>query len=244
MFAIANNPLLVEIGDLTVTLRKLTHEWQLNYYWQTRGNDGAYDCRYLESDLDTPHQIDRIAMEAMADGIMLLPRLAPMPIVVRPYSPFILPANNSVTLYVTTPIWLTINFGQGVDRELPVQRLSETWMGPQTHEGELCFGSHTHARLDRDLLLKRPWRALTPVTIHNRCPSEFTLERLSIPAPYLSLHQRDDQLVTEALTMTLESENHRGIVNIEKIIDGEFITGPRKAAEKGVLVRTWENLFA
>ena len=244
MLAVANKPVYVEVGDLCLTIRKLVHEWQLNYHWEKKGNEGGFGCRYLEDHQETPETVERIAMQTMSDGLILTPRLADLPLVVRPYSPFMIPSNNRITLYFTSPVWLSINFAEGVSREFPVQQLSETWMGPPTPDGELCYGSHTHARLDESMLVKLPWRALTPIHLHNKSHSDFTLERLSIPTPYLSLYNDNDRLITEPLNITMDSENHQGIVNIEKVKRGELVAAPRKHSERGVLVSAWENLFA
>lgn len=244
LLTVADKPILVEAGDLCLTIRKQTHEWQLSYHWDKKGNSGGFSCRYLEESPSGLENVDRIAMEKMSDGVSLSPRLADRPIVVRPLSPFSIPAQNRITLYVTTPVWLQIGFAEGVNREFAVQQLSETWMGPRTHEGELCYGSHTHARLDRDMLVQLPWRALSPVTLHNRSKNDFVLERMSIPAPYLSLYNDAERLLTEPLSIQVDSDARQGIVNIGKVTQGERVAKPRKTAERGVLVSALENLFA
>ena len=242
--SVGDKPVYVEIGDLCLTIHKLQHEWRLNYRWEKKGNDGGFACRLLDDPPDTAATVDRIAMQTMSDGLKLTPKLADRPLVVRPYSPFTIPAQNRITLYVTMPVWLQVNFTAGVSRDFPVQQLSETWMGQPTHEGALCYGSHTHARLDRDLLLQLPWRALTPIHMHNKSQADFTLERLSIPSPHLSLYLSNQQLITQPLTITMDSENHKGIVAIEKVAGGKLISPPREVTERGILVSAWENLFA
>ena len=244
MLAVADKPVYVEMGDLCLTIRKLVHEWQLTYHWEKKGNAGGFDCRYLEQPSEKPETVDRIAMQTMSDGLLLTPKLADLPLVVRPYSPFTIPSNNRITLYFTSPIWLTINFAEGVSREFPVQQLSETWMGPPTQDGELCYGSHTLARLDEAMLVLLPWRALTLIHLHNKSSTDFTLERLSLPTPYLSLYDDNDRLVTESLNITMDSENQQGIVTIKKVKSGKLITAPRKHNDRGVLISAWENLFA
>ena len=245
LLTVADKPVYIEVGDLCLSIRKSVHEWQLNYHWEKKGNDGGYSCSYIDSFSAEPETIDRIAMESMSDGFSLIPKLADRPVVVRPYSPFTLPANNTITLYVSTPIWLNVIFAEGVTKELAVQELSETWMGGLTGNGELCYGSHTHARLDKDLLQHLPFRALTPTTIHNKGDSDLTLERLSIPTPYLSIHTNDKhQLITESLSITMDSSSHSGIVKIEPSSKDSRISTPRLTTDRGVLVSAWENLFA
>lgn len=240
---VADSPLQVEVGDLSLTLSRLSHEWQLNYAWSKKGNDGGFSCKFLDAAPRPRAETDRIAMEKMTTEVTLQPRLADRPVVVRPYSPLTLPARNRITLYVSTPLWLAVMFSPELQRELPAQQLSDTWMGALTGRGELCYGSHTHARLDPDLLLKRPFRALTPITIHNEGNQDSRLERLSIPAPFLSLYARDEQLLTEPLAIAMDSEKQQGVVEIGKLDDAAMVAQPRQRADRGILVNAWENLI-
>ena len=236
--------LQLELGDLSLLITRLKHEWQLHYQWSRRGNSGAFSCAYQEGEPEFEGSLDRIAMESMTTALTLRPALADRPVVVRPYSAMTIPGRNKITLYVSTPLWLIVEFSPGLRKELPLQQLSDTWMGPVTGQGELCYGSHTHARLDRELLLKRPFRALSPITIHNKNVDSLTLERLSIPAPFLSLYEIGGQLVTEPVTIAMDSEKHQGVVEIGPMTDTPLVAPPRMRADRGILVSAWENLFA
>lgn len=237
--------LCVEIGDLSLLINRQPHEWRLHYEWRRKGEGGAFSCRFEVTCESGQNNLERIVMESMPDTVTLLPMLADRPIVVRPYAPLTIPGNNSVTLYVGTPLWLGVDFSGQARKELPVQLLSDTWMGSLTGRGELCYGSHTHARLDMALLPKLPYRVSTPVTIRNKGRDSMKLERLSIPAAHLSLYLNDEGLlVTEPLSIVMEAETHQGIVEIGKAAAGKVFTPPREYADKGILVKTWENLFA
>jgi hypothetical protein len=128
--------------------------------------------------------------------------------------------------------------------ELPVQQLSDTWMGSLTGDGSLCYGSLTHARLDKALLANLPFRALTPISVNNQSSENFTLERLSIPAPYLSLYEGQEQLTTEPLSFVMDAKNHQGSVIIDPPGEGKRISPAREITNRGILTSTWENLFA
>lgn len=241
---VGRQPLQLELGDLSLVIARLKHEWQLNYQWSHRGNSGGFSCEYREAAPELDGSLDRIAMESMTGTLTLKPALADRPVVVRPYSAMTIPGRNRITLYVSTPLWLTVEFAPGLRKELPLQQLSDTWMGSVTGQGELCYGSHTHARLDKELLLKRPFRALSPITIHNKNVESLTLERLSIPTPFLSLYDEGDQLVTEPVTIAMDSEKHQGVVEISHLTDTPLLASPRKRTDRGILVSAWENLFA
>jgi hypothetical protein len=243
-WAVDDKPLKVDLGDLSLVAARHSHEWQLIYQWQARGDTGDFTVDYLTVSAEPKGSVDRIAMETMTGAVKLRPSLADRPVVVRPYSPLTIPGRNKITLYVSTPLWLQVEFSEQVKRELPSHQLSDTWMGALTGQGELCYGSHTHARLDRDLLPNRPFRAISPITIHNKSGNDCTLERLSIPAPFLSLFALDEQLVTEPLSIAMDAEKHEGVVRIGTLANAERITRPRKASDRGILVNAWENLFA
>lgn len=250
-WTVKEKPLRVEVGDLSLVISRQSHEWQLAYHWFKKENQGEFSCQYIDEFPEKPismgsrHKgVTRIAMESMTNEITFNPQLADRPVVVRPYSPLLIPANNKITLYISAPLWICINFSKKVKQELPVQQLSDTWMGLMTGKGELCYGSYTHARLDQDMLLRLPYRALTPVTMRNKSHADFTLERLSIPAPYLSLYAGAGQLTTEPLSIVMDSEKHQGVVEIGKVSGKKAITPPRQKADRGILVNTWENLFA
>jgi len=246
-WTVDDKPLQVDLGNLTLIAVRHSHEWRLNYRWQEREDNGGFAVGHrsdLSDNAEPGSAIDRIAMETMTGTLKLRPSLADRPVVVRPYSPLTIPGRNKITLYVSTPLWLQVEFSERVKHELPSHQLSDTWMGALTGQGELCYGSHTHARLNRDLLPDQPFRAVSPITIHNKGSEDCTLERLSIPAPFLSLFALDEQLVTEPLSIAMDAEKQEGVVQIGKLADAELVTRPRKASDRGILVNAWENLFA
>ena len=243
-WAVDDKPLQVELGNLTLVIARQSHEWQLIHRWQAREEKGGFSVDYVSGGSEPKGAINRIAMESMTEALGLRPCLADRPVVIRPYAPLTIPGRHKITLYVSTPLWLTVEFSDQVKRELPSHQLSDTWMGALTGQGELCYGSHTHARLDRDMLPGRPFRAISPITIHNKSHRDCTLERLSIPAPFLSLFALDDQLVTEPLSIAMDAEKQEGVVRIGKLADATLVTRPRKASDRGILVNAWENLFA
>ncbi|WP_317930273.1 hypothetical protein [Halioxenophilus sp. WMMB6] len=239
--------LLVAMGDLTLTIQRRPHEWQLRYAWQKQGALGDFRSEWVgeESLLDESAPTSRIALDRMTADVTLLPRLADRPVVVRPISPLTLAGQSKITLYVSTPVWLEVVLSERISEELPVQQLSDTWMGGVTGNGELCYGSHTHARLDASQLLNLPYRVLTPVEIHNKSSESRKLERLSLPCPYLSVFSTRGLLATEPLTITMDAEKSRGVVQIGAPQGSvKALTKPRKVTEKGMLISAWANLFA
>lgn len=236
-------PFQIRLGDLSLSIKRQTHEWLLNYHWQKLGNEGAFDCYFADDDNQTGTKTSRLAVNSESRVISLQAKLADRPVVVRPHSPLTIPAHHKITLYVSTPLWLGISLAD-IQIELPLQQLSDTWMGSLTGNGSLCYGSLTHARLDKSLLAKLPFRALTPISMNNQSNENFTLERLSIPAPYLSLYEGQGQLTTEPLSFVMDAKNHQGSVVIDPPGEGKWVSAAREIANRGILSNTWENLFA
>ncbi len=241
---IQDKPFYIAMGDLELTVSRLSREWRISYKWVKQGNEGQFSGRFIDRYCETEGISERLALESMTASISLKPKLADRSVIVRPYAPLTIPGQNMIQLYISTPLWLHLEFSAFAGIELPVQQLSETWMGSLAGDGELCYGSHTHARLERAQLLRLPFRALTPATIRNKGTENFTLERLSIPTTYLSLYEGEEQLVTESLTFIMEPENHLGTMEMGPAESVVRLAEPRKKTDKGILVNAWEKLFA
>ncbi len=233
----------LNIGHMKLAIRREIHEWQLFYQWQK--NEIAKEADDFDDTVFANKPNERMVLSELIPTIRMTPRLPDRPVVVRPFSPLTITANTKVTLYVTTPIWLGLELSGHLCKELPVQPLSDTWMGDLTGKGELCYGSKTHARLNKNLLSKVPHRVLTPIVLHNKSTTDSKLERLSIPMPYLSVFLIDNQLTTETLKFTMDPDNGQGIVKIHPSeAQHPRLFEARKTAEKGVLINAWSNLFA
>jgi len=235
--------LSIDIGDLSLTVSRSSYEWKLNYRWQKQGNEGAFNCAFSKKKPEEYANTDRVAMEPMSQALTITPKLADRPVVVRPYSPLIIPGKNRIILRVSTPLWISVNFSDEVSSEFPAIKLSDTWIGQPSGAGELCYGALTHAQLDEKLLLKLPYRALTPVTLHNTGGSMLKLERLSIPAPYLTLYEGATQLVTEPITIEVDPIKLTSNAHIGKLTGRAIVAAPRLKSD-GVLANTLQNLFA
>ena len=120
----------------------------------------------------------------MAGEIALTPALADRPVVARPEKPFCLPAGAEAVVYVSSPLWVVLSTAQDLKlAEIPIVRPSDTWLGPSTREGELCYASRTFLRLSLDNLPRRPHRATSMVRILNHADTALPLRALKLPAP-------------------------------------------------------------
>ena len=172
-------------------------------------------------------------------------KLSPRAVVVRHIQPIHLPAGTSVTLYVGTSLWLSLEQGDNVLVELPVARLSDTWFGPDTIQGEVCYAARTHARLSLEGSPPNPYKAMTPVTIKNHASHPLVLDRINLPIPHLTLYQQVttpslQRYWTSAITMTNTAAGSDAELKIEPnpptaCLNAEQLAPPREPLAAGIL---------
>lgn len=202
-------------------------------------------AEHLESPATTRH-----GFRASADLLHVQPALADRPIVVQPDDPLMVPAGEAITLYVSTPLWVRIAVGPDATtlQEFPSRRLSDTWFGPNTRHGDLCYAARTAGRLDLELIPRRFHRVITPVTVRNRGAEALPVERVQLPSQYLSLYETADRFLwTDALTLARESDDEGASVNIEKgapsdVPDAQRIHPPRETPKSGLVMSTFRTL--
>jgi hypothetical protein len=133
--------------------------------------------------------------------------------------------------------------------DVAATRLSDTWFGPSTMEGELCYATTTSGRLNLVDLPVRVHRAITPVRINNAGEKPLKLEKLSLPVPFLSLFDTGAHgLWTEEITL-----HHDERKDLAQVVVGAHPPSPyhqaqrvstsRKTAEKSILNKTFGALF-
>jgi hypothetical protein len=247
------------IGPLELWLERQAGTWQVSY----RRRGGAMESAIEVASPGVPLPDDarasggadlvttRHGFGRTAASVRLEPRAADRALVVDPARPFVLAPGEQVTVFVSLPLWLRITVG---DRhveldELPIHRPSDTWFGPSTRIGELCYAVRTSARLALDELPRRPHRAIAVVRIQNRASTRLPLARLRVPAPLLSIYgAAGGHLWTEALTLERQED---GEVAAVRLGDGPppEATGVRRLGEarrraaRGLLESSFGGLF-
>lgn len=183
--------------------------------------------------------------------VTLSPMLADRHVVVRLEVPFYVAPGESVTIYVSTAIWLAIAAGKPPRKltDFALVRPSDTWFGPNTREGEICYSSRSFGRVNlRDLTIL-PHRALTPVRVQNRGGRTMFIERLNIPVPALSLfHGADGSLWTEAIGMESEQDGGFAVVKYSRgpateAGNANLVQNPREPPESNIVARAFSALF-
>lgn len=205
----ANQTALWEIGPLKLAIQRRTDEWRIAYEPVQEVNPDTTNWQFQPAapDISTLDYANtaRYASGETAQTVWLRPLLADRALVSRPVTPLYVPAGETAIIFVGSPLWLRIEVGDPPVplQELPILRPSDTWFGPTTMEGELCYASRTYARLNLENAPIGPRHAVTQVTIQNRANTQLLVEHLKLPVPYLELFEASDGLLwTQGVTMT------------------------------------------
>ena len=172
-----------------------SHEWRL-----IRDRLDCHEDHEVEFDSDVDWRKEasddaetiRYGMTATSPEVYLVPMLADRMVVVRPEIPFNILGGQKVTIFVRTPIWVSVETGKDKIKlsEAPVERMSDTWFGPSTVEGQLCYAAKTHGVMDISEIVKVRHRAITVINIENEGKEVMYVERLNVPVKNLAIYAR------------------------------------------------------
>lgn len=243
------------IGPLTLIVRCLNNEWQIGQERKTDNlvNSDLCETRITDQLPDILAKNSRYVFHQTSGLLTLLPLMADRPIITRPQIPFYLTAGEEVTVYVSSSLWLELWVGASPRKSLEriaIQRPSDTWFGPSTRSGELCYASTTHCRLSLKDQPHRPHRAITPVLIRNQADTTLAVERLNMPAPSLPIYaSASGQLWTPKITLTRDKDGDMAALKIDKKAPKEAesalrISEPLNKIENGLLFRAFNAVFS
>ena len=246
-----------ELGGFRLSISLLDNEWQVRTIRASDPPDASEWRQWREQGVPVDDSaLQRFIRAGESGRLEIRPALADLPVVIRPYHPVHIPPESDVTFYVSTIVWLQLVIDTGrVLMEVPLRIPSWTWIGSDTMEGEICYGSQTAARLDPATLPANTWRAMSAVTVRNRGVDYLTLERFSFPAPMTPLFRQDDsgsgtlrRLWTPSLTIIGERSLATASIRIEAVPPAEAgpcteLTPARQLAERNHLVRTMDRIF-
>jgi len=180
----------------------------------------------------------------------LSPRLADRAVVSRPDLVFRLARQQEIIVFVSSPLWLLVSSGGQALLDTPIYRPSDTWFGPPTKEGELCYASRTACNLRLPDCPVRSHRATTAVTVRNLADTELLIDQLKLPVHTLHLFEAaDGRIWTQDALMERDSSNELAKVSgstspPEYALRPKPIAEPRQRAEPNAVVRAFSTLFS
>jgi hypothetical protein len=242
---------LWHVGPMRLSLTRRRQEISVDYLQNAEPRDARFFECPATSVLEGPGIVrNRYAFAETPEIVWVGPALADRAVVVYPESSFHVTAGESITLFCSTPLWIRVEVGASRVPllETPIERPSDTWIGPSTREGELCYATQTTARLERSSISRHPHRALTELRIRNAANDTLHLERVNLAVPYLSVYAaRDGGLWTESVVLERTSSATIGRFQIghpPAPSEVQKVTPPRLSSDPGgVLVRAFSALF-
>lgn len=240
------------IGPITLYFKRCLQEWQLSFERQEQAEPDFSTVSQSAACLPELLTAQRYIFRHSPTSFRLTPKLLERPVVIKTRQPVSIPAGEQNVFYISSPVCIQISVEQPDTplQEIPVQRLSDTWFGASTQHGELCYADKTHARQSLAEIPARPHRAVTAVTIENRSDNMLTIDKISIPLPYLALYGRKDgTLWTDPITLQHEGHSSLTRFRISKdlpagLTSADMLTAPRQQADKNSFVRAFTGIFS
>ena len=196
------------VGHLQLWLMRRGSEWLVHADWTgERAATAVWEELSSAPDMEAP---SRFLFRNAADGLELRPALADRPIIARPRSEVTIPGGNDTTVYIGTPIWVQLREENDSDllAEFPAERLSLSWFGRNTMDGEVCYATKTSARLDLENLPQLADFALTQVRIRNRTLHPLRFTHIKLPVRSLSIYRAGDgHFVTESVVLEQKDDS-------------------------------------
>ncbi len=241
------------IGPLTLWIERLQHEWRVAKEIDTEASEDVVEVSVPVriDDILGRGDVARFALARTANTIWIEPALADRPVITSPEKPFHVPAGESVRVYVGSPLWIRLATGSPPVplEEFPVVKPNDTWFGPSTREGVLCYASRTHARLDVANLPRRPHRAVTAVLVRNTADTPLKLDRMELPTPHLSLYATSDgHLWTQDVTLERTEDGENAALQLNDAppsaaLRPVLVSRAREEAPKHLVLRAFGSLF-
>lgn len=236
------------LGSLLVGVQRKAREWRVGH---EHFNTGEAILPVSDRPVDDLKTATRFVYAQPGERIKVIPALADRPVVTRPMSPLYLPPGEETILFVSSQVWVQMEAVELKTTllDVPSVQPSETWFGPSTLDGEICYATKTHGRLLLEDLPLQPYRAVTPLEIINESAAALKLERVSLPVPNLTLYASDSgSLWTQKIIMRCGKDSQHASLKIKKRAPYQadnpvVVASPRQVLSERVLVRAFSTFF-
>lgn len=240
------------MAGMDLSIIRQVREWQLQIHRTATQSEDNHSWHRDDRLPDSPlGELRRYVFRQTSAELKLLPRLADRSVVIRPVMPLFVPPGQDITFYVSTPIWLSCHV-EGQDTpllDIPVVRPADTWFGPDTVKGEICYATQVTGRLELNQLTPRAFRAVTPVQISNLGNDLMPVERINLPVPFLPVYAAESgRLWTPTLHVTAEARQKVPRIRIDNNISTEaghvtLLSPARRGSDEHALIRVFDTLF-
>ena len=241
------------VGAMKMWIAHFPGEWRVALKHEDVVDDEEISVRCPDEIVDPPDgaTLHRFATKSADTGLTIEPILADRSVVARPEIPFNVLPDDEARLFLSIAVWvrLSVRGTTSTLLEVPTIRLSDSWFGATTREGEICYASRTAARMNLANVVRRSTRAITSVVVRNRAEDRLSLERIALPVPALSLFgDVDGNLWTEEVTVERDREGHTAQVKLGRRPPKHAkkpikVSGARVPEAQNVIVRALHSLL-
>lgn len=240
------------IGDRVIAIKRGEHEWTVWNKETALEVDAPIAVGKLKADEHFFELATQRYMLKKTESVLTIePSLADRAVIVQPNKPFFVAPKEEITIFVSTPLWMTVLIaGQELPiLDIPFWRPSDTWFGPSTMKGDLCYSKYTDAKVNVDQLEIRAHRASTMVKIKNGQKEPLLIERLNLPVQALKLYRSEsNELWTDQISILQITEQSKPISYVkhsppENIESMELVSQSRELSEKSSFLSSVKNLI-
>ncbi|OGF99672.1 MAG: hypothetical protein A2Z86_11240 [Candidatus Glassbacteria bacterium GWA2_58_10] len=246
---------LWRIGPASFRIERLKCEWRILYDCSGDPQDNNAEVLVPLAQVTQPgpaSSLTRFGAGGTVESLQISPALADRPVVIRPEVPFFVLPNEEVNFYAGTPLWFRVEVGKRrtLLQDAPIIRPSDTWFGPSTMEGELCYANRLFGKLEISELSFRPHRATTVILLRNKGRKSIRLERFNLPVPNLSLYQSaESRLWTQQVTLDLGDDEHTASLGFKPVAPAaagkaKIVCEPRLKPDQNILTRAMNYLIS
>lgn len=243
------------IGPMTLVVSRLVNELRVSRCTSGAPSDTEVDIDVPsdDDDMGTNAAVTRYGLVDEDEMVLIEPVMPDRSVVTRPEEPLIVPAEESVNVYVGSPLWIRVSAGEPRRAlgDFPASPPQLTWWGPNTMVGEMCYATRTYGRLRLEEAKPGPHRVLTAARVVNRASTPLVIERLNLPVRTLSIYSENGstRLWTEAVTLDRGEGEELAELTVgtdpgADVDDAELVTPPRAAHAGNYLFRAFGKLFS
>ncbi|MBU2713139.1 hypothetical protein [Zooshikella harenae] len=243
-------------GCLELNILRLMHEWQVRFNHTNVALEEEQDhvtTKFENQNLTRFKALKRFVVARTQSQIIITPVLPDRNIVVKPFDRIMLLPDEHVTLYISIVLWFRICTGHNrvLLCQIPIRALSDTWFGPNTQLGQLCYASKTRAVINKNLISIKPYRAIIPVTIVNNQSHMLSIEKINIPAPTLELRQNQEGLLWTTGITLIQTKSKSEIKLADpkneystRFSQWELINAAETPLEEGLISKAYNVFFS
>ncbi len=193
----------------------------------------------------------RWALGDKSPPLILRPVMPDRPVVVRPEALLSVRENSTGVFYVRIPFRIAVKCADEDEAktlcEIPTRTLSNTWFGPDTTRGELCYGMWSSVRISLQDVEPAPHRVVCPIVVNNMTNESFELERLCIRTEHLSIFDFEGKLWASRPEITFRGEGRQYLTSynddwFEDMEKVQVLSQRRTSLEENILRRSVDGL--